>query len=181
MKVYKQVLKISVVGFCCVLTACVTTDQLSKYTVQYFKPVDEIPDGKAVIYLYSVDSYKYGFRIRAITPIVYYRRRGIKIKMKHLKLPMIYPNYYYPIFINPGVTQIKAKRHTRAGQQGFPVFELMRVAMYRRHKVSIKAKTGEVYFVKGVVNGGRMSLFVVDNDKAISEISKTKLYQGKAY
>lgn len=125
-----------------------------------FEPVNELPEGKAIVYIYRPND--------GISQVYNIRANGES-------LVNLRPGSYFPFVCDPGATEFTAKVKFKFGSTG-----LLDKAWSAEKMTRLDIKAGQVYYLKGVPNDPlaftqRMELIELDPEQAIAEIQHTHL------
>jgi hypothetical protein len=121
-----------------------------------FTPITNIPDGKALVYIYKPKTYgKEKFRVEANgEPVTILEKGG-----------------YYPYLVTPGTVVFTAKAKARIGNVFAP-------ALIPKSALTLSVEPGKVYYIKepgGFKLTVKLDLVQVPTDTAEKEIQKCKL------
>jgi len=124
-----------------------------------FEPVNEIPEGKAVVYIYRSDNFAQVYIVRA----------------NGQNLINLRSSSYFPFVCAPGSIQFTAKVKFKFGSTG-----LLNKAWSAEKSIQLEIKEGKVYYLKGFPSYSpeltqRMELIELDPEEAIAEIQHTHL------
>jgi hypothetical protein len=141
-----------------------------------FQPVDKIPEGMGLIYIYRV-------------PEVAGEALSYDVKVRDMIVTTLRSGGYYPYLVTPGEVQLWARTAARPSsfRHGTPAPERVEVDLLRltqiealvKSAVTVDVKAGEVYYVKGEAGVrffvGRPRLRVVPSEEGKKEIQRCQL------